>query len=629
MRLLLASLILVLACGDDDAVPPAMDLDGGAGDGDFLASCVYENSFSSSTECVEYRGGTWDATSAEDACRRVFLRQPGELTLDAACELPSEIGRCVVGDLDADGYVIVSSGAPDACGGARTGCETFAGGTFTPDPVCNSCAAGTEEGVPFTPWFTDCREVDGAEVCTPTLISGSTEPGRRYVDFADCDVVRTQRPYYGMPAEAPDDPEDSRLEDEDYMRELEWLRDQANASACACCHQGSQTPDGASVWDTDAGPLWIDTVSDPALAMIAGYTDSAAFGFLPAEENNGFDRSTTGLPTTDVERLRAFAEVELARRGLSVEDAEAQEPFAPFFRDLIEFEPEPCEEGVGIAEDGTLEWTGGGARYVYVLEADATSPGVPPNWDTPEDTLWLLAADPEGDPMGCDMAYGEVPAGATQRIPEEGPRPRRWSPGRRTTSTCCGTWCSRSRAASSRHHERAPRGSLGRASRSDEARVALAARVRSRRRADGAAAGAGRGGGGLRRRGGRARGGLRALVQQLALPRRRRAEGLARPRDAGDRRARRGPRVGPRGMRRADARGPRRAGQELLHGQAPQDAGELRRSDARQWRDHAGAEALRRRVDRVAVSVAAWTPRRCVGDDSAPWARRERCMRKL
>ena len=37
--------------------------------------------------------------------------------------------------------------------------------------------------------------------------------------------------------------------------------------------------------------------------VTAGFTPSGSFGFLPVEENNGFDRSTTGLPTTDVETV--------------------------------------------------------------------------------------------------------------------------------------------------------------------------------------------------------------------------------------------------------------------------------------------------------------------------------------
>ncbi len=339
-----------------------------------------------------------------------------------------------MGDLDARGYVIVSSGGPAQCGAAQTGCETFARGTFEPASVCTrTCEAKGEEGpgavVPTEP---SCRaplpgEPAGASpdglVCTFSMISASTEAGRNFADYADCNVVRAQRPYYAAARPASNATDDPRLDDPQYMAELAWVTEQAEASACVCCHSSSKTPSGAAVWDTEAGPLWIDTVTDAALAMFGGYTDSTGFGFYAPEDNNGFDRSTTGLPTTDVPRLRAFVDVELRRRGLTEEEARAQPPFAPSFRELIEYEPEACDEGVGVDEEGTLPWTGGGARYPWIMAADARSPGAPPNWDLPDGTLWALRADFAGPPMSCGLRYGEVPPGAVQRVPSEDDAP--------------------------------------------------------------------------------------------------------------------------------------------------------------------------------------------------------------
>ncbi len=465
--LMLLSLLVVTACDDDDdagtapapdagadAAQPAPDGGGGApepdaaveGDADaapaddagpepagFVGRCEYENPFARTPECREYRGPGWDAEAAAADCEAVFLGRPGTFHGDGPCALPDEIGRCIVGQIgEAGGYETVSSGDGDGCGAAQSACETFAGGTFVAGAACDSCApAPAITGQPFIPVYTDCRpaaegEPAGAsdgEVCTPTVVSGSTEPQRRYADYADCAVVRSQRPYYPRVPEAPAVDGDPRLDDAAYLGEVAWVKQQAEASACACCHTASDTPMGAAVWDTEAGPLWIDTVSDEALAMLGGYTDSAAFGFLPAAENNGFDRSQTGLPTTDVERLRAFVADELARRGLTTEQAGALPPFAPIFRELIEFEPQPCEAGQGMDADGTLRWTGGGARYVYVLEADAQAPGVPPNWDLPAGTLWSISVPPTALEMGCGMTYGQLPTGAVQRLPAEGAPP--------------------------------------------------------------------------------------------------------------------------------------------------------------------------------------------------------------
>jgi hypothetical protein len=431
-------LSMASACGSGDTTSHADSgtLDGSASDaaGDFVASCVYENTFSRRIDCREYRG-TWNATTAAADCARVFFNAAGTLTVGSACELTDVIGVCVVGDLEANGTATLSTGTAEACGATRTACETFARGTFEPAAVCDTSCTAVDPNAPppFTPMIVDCRApADGegpgmgpdGQVCTPTIISGSTEPGRQFADYASCDAVRTQRPYYGAPSTPTPDPTDARLTDSDYMAEVAWLKAEAEASACVCCHAASRTPSGAAVWDTEAGALWVDTLTDRALAMFAGYTDSAAFGFLPAAENNGFDRSLTGLPTTDVARLQRFAEREFTRRGVTLEQARAESPFAPFFRDLIDYTPSACEDGIGIDADGNVRWTGGAARYLSILEAGSKSPGVPPNWDLPEGTLWAIAVGPATAPMSCGMQYGEVPAGATQRVPSSGSAPR-------------------------------------------------------------------------------------------------------------------------------------------------------------------------------------------------------------
>lgn len=436
-----------LGCGptgpavDDarDAGPTASDgaaPDAGPADPSFVARCDYENSFARRPECREYRGPGWRLEAAAADCERVFLNRPGTLTVGQRCSFPDQVGVCTVGTLGSaggSGYAIVSSGGPAACGPAQSACETFARGTFSPSAICIGCEpTGMESTDAFIPMSVDCRPPlpgepasvgEGGRVCTPTIISGSTEPGRSYADYASCDVVRTQRPYYPRPTRVTTDPADPRLGDAGYMGELRWLRTQAEASACTCCHSASRTPSGASLWDTEAGPLWIDTVSDEALAMLAGLTDSTTFGFLPAAENNGFDRSTTGLPTTDVSRLQAFLTGELARRGVTPDEARTLPAFAPFFRDLIDYRPGPCPDGVGLDEAGTIRWTGGPARYVSVLRADAQSPGVPPNWDLPEGTLWAIAVPPTSTPIGCGMRYAELPPSAYQRVPSSGPPP--------------------------------------------------------------------------------------------------------------------------------------------------------------------------------------------------------------
>jgi hypothetical protein len=163
--------------------------------------------------------------------------------------------------------------------------------------------------------------------------------------------------------------------------------------------------------------------------MLAGWVDSTSFGAFPPEQNNGFDRHTTGLPTTDVPRMRAFLESLLEDRGITREQARVD--YAAFGGPLYTqslFEPTACANGEGIDGAGLLTWTGGPARYVYVLEADAANPGVPPNLDTPLGTRWRLDVERESTPVESGLSFGATPEGTTQRVPATDP-PSALTPG--------------------------------------------------------------------------------------------------------------------------------------------------------------------------------------------------------
>ena len=103
----------------------------------------------------------------------------------------------------------------------------------------------------------------------------------------------------------------------------------------------------------------------------------------------------------------AFFEGELARRGITRQDLADARPFGGPLYDQLIYEPAACPDSVSITEDGTLNWVGGRARYVYVLEEGSTSPVVPPNLDLPEGTLWRLDVAPESDPVASGLRYGD------------------------------------------------------------------------------------------------------------------------------------------------------------------------------------------------------------------------------
>lgn len=285
-----------------------------------------------------------------------------------------------------------------------------------------------EQALPgvFIPPFVDCRaplqgeprgRSEDGRVCTNVAISGATEPGRRFAEYASCEVVRTQRPYWPAPPAGEAASDDPRLSDTEYLQDLAWVKEQIAATGCSCCHDSRET--APSQWDIAAGPLWLDSLSDTGLALFAGFADSSVLGAYPPERNYGFARDITGIPTTDPVRMRSILVEELGRRGISEAEASAVPPFGgPIYTNSVR-PPEPCADAQGVRSDGTVHWTGGVARYVYVLERGSANPGVPPNLDVPRGTLWRLDVLASSPALSSGVAYGGVPAGTLQAVPAE------------------------------------------------------------------------------------------------------------------------------------------------------------------------------------------------------------------
>ena len=390
--------------------------------------CVYVNRFSKREECREYRGERWDQAGAGADCG-----EWGAQLVGGACDYEDDaiLGACVLGGEERAIRVVIPGANPGHCRQQERGCELFGGGIFVPGPVCGGDALpDPEEGTVFQWPDLECRpalagepagtSADG-QVCTWSMISGCTEPGRQFSEYASCEQVRTQRPYAAVPSPpAPVDP-DRRLADAGYRAELDWVTEQVRACACVCCHQSSITPDGAAVWDIEGPGNWMNTFTPYGLAFSGGFLDSSLLGAYPAADNHGFDRVSTGLPSTDPERMAAFFAAELAHRGLSPDDFAGADPTpAPFYQQSI-YEPTACLDGEGVAADGTITWDGGSARYVYVLDADAPNPGVPPNLDLPAGTRWRAQVPWDSAPIASGaLRYGALPGTASQGFPTQG-----------------------------------------------------------------------------------------------------------------------------------------------------------------------------------------------------------------
>lgn len=149
-------------------------------------------------------------------------------------------------------------------------------------------------------------EVDDTIELMGGAVNGQcVEPGSHFLDVYSCDTVE------GPTAQAPPvtqrhaETNPATLDDPDY----EWVLQQVEACACTCCH--SEGGAGSYRWSHDFDGAWTDSASVAELDTL-GYRSGPSIG---AAQNNGFSRTRSALPTTDADRLQAFIDREIARRG--------------------------------------------------------------------------------------------------------------------------------------------------------------------------------------------------------------------------------------------------------------------------------------------------------------------------
>lgn len=399
-----------------------------------LGTCTYTNKFSQLPECKNYVGEWTEAEAGDDCKSNGATLETGRICGIAPAE---KYGDCIFIVDEAKqkfARVELPGTSAEKCGSMERGCEFFGGGSFQPSEVCGGVSTfnGTSGLPTFQQPTLDCKAPLAGEpaglgpdgqVCTWSMISGATEEGRDFNAYGNCEMVRTQRPYYAAPPAPEATQADARMSDPAYAAEVEWVKSQITSTACVCCHS-TAAPQGTSNWYVESGPNFLNSFFPRGLAMGAGWIDTVGFGAFPPEENNGFTRATPQNPghtifvTKDDARMKRIFEGELAHRGLTRADFAGQTYGAGPLDAQRFFVPEACDAGQGVAADGTMTWVGGKARYVYVLELNATSPGVPPNLDTPMGTQWRIDVPwLNGTPIESGtVKYGVVPEGLTQRV---------------------------------------------------------------------------------------------------------------------------------------------------------------------------------------------------------------------
>lgn len=416
------SLSVVASCGRPAGTPPPTV------PSRIVGHCEYRNNFSGMMECRDFLGDGWtDATVTAECSRR-----NSTAVLGSGCSYPATLGQCILNANQPNvSRITFPGGDASQCGSVQNGCEFWGGGFFVGSSICGGMPPVTNMPPATLPVFRQpelvCRapvagepagQSANGQVCTWNAVAAATEEGRRFVDYGNCDIVRTQRPYWAArraPARTTADP---RMQDPAYVSELNWVKKQLEATACVCCHAASATPNGASNWDIEVEGNFMDTFYDTGLALGAEWIDSTALGAYPASENNGFTR--VGMPTTDRERMARFFRNELANRGRTQASFADATPFGGPIYTQMTYRPTACTGGEGVGANGTITWAGGAARYVYVLEASASNPGVPPNMDLPTGTIWRVDVPFTGTPINSGIRFGTLPEGTTQRFPAMG-----------------------------------------------------------------------------------------------------------------------------------------------------------------------------------------------------------------
>lgn len=420
-RLASSLLVLSTACGLSEK-PVLSDV--------LWGSCDYTSRFTGEPECRDYLG-EWTAEEAAADCTRLG----SEIVADVACGDTEVLGWCITDNDGQQTRISILGDDTGRCGSSETGCEFFGGGYWDAAPICGGIVeiVVLEDAFPRPelmcvdplPGEPEGMGPDG-QVCTWEMISGATEEGRLFSDYAECNTVRQQRPYGPVPYNARYDVSDPRMDDPAYAEDVEWFRGQLRSAACVCCHD-QQAPEGPSVFDADAPGNVLNQLNDRGIAMGAGWVNTVGFGAYPPEDNNGFERADLDdpdhsiFPTTDMERMIAIFEREGAHRGLSREDYEGDTYGAGPLDTFRFYEPVPCTEEEGVDAEGVLRWIPGRVRYLSILEPDAISPTVPPNLELPEGTHWRVTLNEGEDPLGSGtIRYGVVPSTMTQQFPASG-----------------------------------------------------------------------------------------------------------------------------------------------------------------------------------------------------------------
>jgi hypothetical protein len=302
------------------------------------------------------------------------------------------------------------------------------------------CLEGEDEHYDRQEYKVESKEVSAPnqvhpeEICVDAAASASGEAfcflngmlnnvpdGEKFLDHGNCLDVRTMGTVSHRVPRFPDYC-DSRLDDAEYVADVQWVTAQLETSGCTCCHNSKSGY--STVFDFGVGDAWVSTLSNNAVLLAAGLAGEGSFVTVAPEDNHGFAAAGNVFVSQDPERMRKFFLDEVDHRELGQEHIDEANAFygaVPNFADIMNEAPEPCPDGVGVDATGLIHWGElEGVRFVNIMQGDGLNPSIPP-LDAPTGTLWRLEADGPSEAMSTGTVhYADAGLeGYTQRFPRD------------------------------------------------------------------------------------------------------------------------------------------------------------------------------------------------------------------
>ena len=201
--------------------------------------------------------------------------------------------------------------------------------------------------------------------------------------------------FLSIPPSGFETPEDDPIRSDDaFLAEVEWAKGQAESCGCVCCHTTGTAPRRCGCFRYSGRRHLDGHLHQTGPRNCCRLDRFESLGAHAAMDNNGFDRSRTGSSNHRRRTHDPILRGRISQAWRDSEEFEGKQPLAAPSQRKQRLSPRHVPQGIGIDATNKISWSGGTARYIYVLEAGAANPGVPPNLDRPDGTIWKIDVEP-------------------------------------------------------------------------------------------------------------------------------------------------------------------------------------------------------------------------------------------